>query len=96
MVEVRSGRSIGRKLSRGGSGLGRVANSGSSVGVMEQPWSIFSLTLVILLVKKIIMFSLLRSAGIEVSAELWLFMNLTMVLNRKCGLFLLSSIKDEE
>ena len=75
--------SSGRKLYGGRSGLGRVTNNGSSSAVREQPWPIFSLTLVIFLVKKLIKSSLVRSAGIEGSTELWVFVNLAMVLNKK-------------
>ena len=73
---------MGRKLFTGGSGLGRVTSSGSSSGVMERPWSFYFLALVIFLVKKLIKSSLLICVRIEGSTELWLFVNLAMVLKR--------------
>ena len=79
-------------LSRGGSGRDRITNNVSSSAVIECHNLIFSLTLVIIEVKKLKVFTAKNCRNQRLNRAVTSD-NLAMVLKRTCGLFWLTSIK---
>ena len=87
MVEVSSGRSMGRKLSRGGLGPGRLLVTAAHRVSRSDLEHVFSDLSDFFGEKAHKVFNA------EICRDRRL--NLAMVLNKKCGLFLLTYIKDE-